>query len=42
MDNREIVLCYSNSPRLSEARQKEIGMIPAFGDPGNKRMPYVL
>jgi hypothetical protein len=39
---RQIVLCYGNSPRHSEARQKEIGVILAFGDLGGKRMPYVL
>src|ERR1700730_10433109 len=31
-----------SSPRHSEARQKEIGVILALGDLGSKRMPYVL
>src|SRR5258708_4551210 len=32
----------SHSPRHSEARLKDVGVILAFGDLGSKRMPYVL
>jgi hypothetical protein len=38
---REIAPCYRNSPSHGEARQKEIGVIQAFGDLGSEWMPDV-
>jgi len=40
MRERQLPSKNSNSPRHSEARQKEIDVILAFGDLGSKRMPY--